>query len=211
MVTLNKIYTRTGDKGDTALVTGERRPKDDARIEAYGTVDETNSAIGLARLHTEGALDASLAAIQNDLFDMGSDLATPEPEGGEPLKFEPLRITAGQVTWLEGQIDRFNGELEPLTSFVLPGGSPAAAYLHLARTLARRAERLIVTVSATERVSTPALQYMNRLSDFLFVAARWSNDKGTSDVLWVPGEGRSRGLSPKPASVRPPQRELTLV
>ena len=192
MVTLNKIYTRTGDKGDTALVTGERRPKDDARIASYGTVDETNSAIGLARLHTEGEMDSALAEIQNDLFDLGSDLATPEPPEGETLKFEPLRLIEDQVTWLETQIDKYNAELEPLTSFTLPGGSPASAHLHLARTMARRAERMIVTLSGSETINPHALKYMNRLSDFLFVASRWCNDKGKTDVLWVPGAGRKR-------------------
>ncbi len=189
MVVLNKIYTKTGDGGDTALVTGERRPKHDVRIEAYGTVDETNSVIGLARLHTEGVLDEILSRIQNDLFDLGADLATPETD--KPLGFEALRVTAAQVTRLEQEIDQLNDDLEPLQSFVLPGGSPAAAHLHHGRTVARRAERLTVALrTGGEKVSDPALQYLNRLSDLLFVAARWANDKGRKEVTWTPGANR---------------------
>ncbi|CVI64134.1 MULTISPECIES: cob(I)yrinic acid a,c-diamide adenosyltransferase [Agrobacterium] len=192
MVKLNKIYTRTGDKGTTALVSGPRRLKHDLRVEAYGTVDETNSAIGVARLHTGGIekLDAMLFRIQNDLFDLGADLAT--PDNGEPLSYEPLRIVESQVTRLENEIDDLNVALEPLTSFVLPGGSAAAASLHMARTVCRRAERLMVELSVTENeiVSPAALKYANRLSDFLFVAARFANDAGKADILWVPGKNR---------------------
>lgn len=190
MVKLNKIYTRTGDNGTTALVSGPRRDKHDPRVEAYGTVDETNSTVGLARLHTSGMaeLDAMLSRIQNDLFDLGADLATPDT--GEKLDYEPLRIVEAQVTRLETEIDRLNADLDPLKSFVLPGGSPAAAYLHLARTVARRAERLMVELSRRETVSGAALKYINRLSDFLFVAARFANDGGKQDVLWVPGKNR---------------------
>ncbi|WP_425646196.1 cob(I)yrinic acid a,c-diamide adenosyltransferase [Agrobacterium leguminum] len=192
MVKLNKIYTRTGDKGTTALVSGPRRLKHDLRVEAYGTVDETNSAIGVARLHTGGMekLDAMLFRIQNDLFDLGADLAT--PDSGEPPSYEPLRIVESQVTRLENEIDDLNAALEPLTSFVLPGGSAAAASLHMARTVCRRAERLVVELSVTENeiVSPAALKYANRLSDFLFVAARFANDAGKADILWVPGKNR---------------------
>jgi cob(I)alamin adenosyltransferase len=193
MVILNRIYTRTGDGGTTALATGERRLKFDLRIDAYGTVDETNACIGLARLHTaeaEPEVDAMLGRIQNDLFDLGADLAT--PDSGEPLSYEPLRITQGQVDRLEGEIDSLNKHLEALRSFVLPGGSPAAAALHLARTVCRRAERLVVELvqRPDEVVSPEAVKYLNRLSDFLFVASRYVNDKGRGDVLWVPGQNR---------------------
>ncbi|MCW0980914.1 cob(I)yrinic acid a,c-diamide adenosyltransferase [Agrobacterium sp. BT-220-3] len=192
MVKLNKIYTRTGDKGMTALVSGPRRLKHDLRVEAYGTVDETNSAIGVARLHTGGMekLDTMLFRIQNDLFDLGADLATPETD--EPPAYEPLRIVESQVTRLENEIDDLNATLEPLTSFVLPGGNAAAANLHLARTICRRAERLMVELSVTEAeiVSPAAIKYANRLSDFLFVAARFANDAGKADILWVPGRNR---------------------
>jgi len=191
MVALTRIYTRTGDKGTTALATGERRPKHDLRIEAYGTVDETNACLGLARLHTAGEpIDTMLGRIQNDLFDLGADLATPESD--KPLKHEPLRVVEAQVDRLEREIDELNGELESLRSFILPGGTPAAAALHLARTVCRRAERLTVELSTRpgEIVSPAAVKYLNRLSDFLFVAARWVNDKGARDVLWVPGQNR---------------------
>ncbi|WP_406855075.1 cob(I)yrinic acid a,c-diamide adenosyltransferase [Alsobacter sp. KACC 23698] len=193
MVRLNKIYTRTGDDGSTGLGSGERRPKYDLRVEAYGTVDETNATIGLARQHTGGAhplVDEMLARIQNDLFDLGADLCT--PDAGKPLDYEPLRIIDAQVDRLEAEIDALNAELDPLRSFVLPGGSPAAAALHLARTVSRRAERLIVHLAATpgETVGAPALRYANRLSDFLFVASRHVNDRGSGDVLWVPGKTR---------------------
>lgn len=196
MVVLNKIYTRTGDKGTTALSTGKRVPKYNARIEAYGTIDETNAVIGLARQHTKGLipLDDMLARIQNDLFDLGADLATPDtgPDMAKDLGYEPLRIVTTQVDRLESEIDLLNAELEPLNSFVLPGGSPAAAYLHLGRTVSRRAERLMVALAANgeEPVSDVALKYINRLSDLLFVASRYVNDKGRSDILWVPGANR---------------------
>lgn len=188
MVKLNRIYTRTGDKGTTALADGQRRSKADLRVEAYGTVDEANAAVGLARLHTSGELDAMLGRIQNDLFDLGADLATPPSE--EPLPYEPLRVVASQVTRLETDIDALNAAIPPIRSFVLPGGSPAAAYLHLARTVSRRAERLAVQLAAIEPVSAEALQYLNRLSDFLFVASRAANGNGADDVLWVPGQNR---------------------
>lgn len=191
MVKLNKIYTRTGDDGSTGLASGERRAKHDARVEAYGDVDETNSAIGLARLSTAAMpeLDAMLERIQNDMFDLGADLATPPSD--QPLGYEPLRIVMAQVTRLEAEIDLLNARLAPLRSFVLPGGSPAAAALHLARAISRRAERRMVALAASgEEVSAPALQFINRLSDFLFVAARVANHDGAGDVLWKPGQNR---------------------
>jgi cob(I)alamin adenosyltransferase len=192
MVLLNRIYTRTGDNGTTALSTGERRAKFDLRVSAYGTVDETNAFVGVAR-ETAGMpahVAEMLMRIQNDLFDLGADLATPET--GEKLAWEPLRITPAQVTRLEGEIDTLNAELQPLRSFVLPGGSPASAALHVARTVSRRAERLMVELSQSEgeTVSAAAMQYINRLSDFLFVASRTVNDNGARDVLWVPGANR---------------------
>jgi cob(I)alamin adenosyltransferase len=191
MVVLNRIYTRTGDKGTTALAAGGRRPKHDLRIEAFGTVDETNACIGLVRLHTAGhEIDAMLGRIQNDLFDLGADLATIETD--KPLPYEPLRMTQAQVDRLEQEIDRLNAELSVLRSFVLPGGTPAAAALHLARTVCRRAERLVVELmeKPDEKVSPESVKYLNRLSDFLFVASRYANDKGALDVLWVPGQNR---------------------
>lgn len=192
MVVLNKIYTRTGDKGTTGLATGERVEKWSLRVESYGAVDETNSALGVARLHgaADPELDAMLGRIQNDLFDLGADLATPERE--KPLGWEALRIVAAQVTRLETEIDLMNAAIPPLNSFILPGGSALAAYLHVARTVCRRAERLIAELAATpdEKVSPEALAYANRLSDFLFVAARRANDNGAADVLWVPGANR---------------------
>jgi cob(I)alamin adenosyltransferase len=194
MVRLNKIYTRTGDDGTTGLGSGERRRKDDLRVEAYGTVDEANAAIGLARLSTadDKQIDTMLSAIQNDLFDLGADLCTPPSD--QPLGYEPLRIVEAQVDRLEREIDRLNAGLAPLRSFVLPGGTKAAAALHLARTIARRAERLMVALAAEEPVGAPALKYVNRLSDFLFVASRYVNHKaqgdGAGDVLWVPGKNR---------------------
>jgi len=187
MVTLNRIYTKTGDKGDTALGDGTRRPKNDLRIAAYGTVDEANAAVGLARLHTAGELDAMLGRIQNDLFDLGADLATPEDgRRGEGR----LRIVDSQVERLEREIDQMNATLRPLDSFVLPGGSAAAAYLHLARTIVRRAERLMVELAQGETVGAAAIRYANRLSDHLFVASRFANDGGQKDVLWIPGANR---------------------
>lgn len=193
MVKLNKIYTRTGDDGTTGLGTGERRLKSDLRVEAYGTVDEANACIGLARLHTQAAhpeIDAMLARIQNDLFDLGADLATPDT--GKPLSYEPLRIVAAQTARVEADIDLLNKDLQPLRSFVLPGGSPAAAALHLARTVARRAERMMVALAQdpAEHVNRDGIKYINRVSDLLFVAARVVNDNGTADVLWVPGKNR---------------------
>jgi cob(I)alamin adenosyltransferase len=192
MVVLNKIYTRTGDDGTTALGTGERRKKYDGRIAAYGTIDEVNAAIGVARLHTSGdtALDAALSRIQNDLFDVGADLCTPGK--GRGPGGARLTVTEKQVAWLEAEIDRFNDDLAPLRSFVLPGGSAAAAYLHLARTVCRRAERLIVEVrdTAGEEIGDEVVKYVNRLSDFLFVASRYANNNGADDVLWKPGENR---------------------
>jgi cob(I)alamin adenosyltransferase len=192
MVKLNKIYTKTGDDGTTGLATGPRRLKSDLRVEAYGTIDEANSFIGLARQHTQelDTLDAMLMRVQNDLFDLGADLSTPDT--GETLAYEPLRIISAQVTRLESEIDELNSDLDPLRSFVLPGGSGAAATLHIARTVVRRAERLMVDLARIdgEIVSGEALAYVNRLSDFLFVAARWTNGKGKSDVLWVPGKNR---------------------
>lgn len=188
MVVLNKIYTRTGDAGTTALSTGERRPKYDLRVASYGTVDETNAAVGLARLHTSPLpdLDAMLARIQNDLFDLGADLCAPEGDGAK----DRLRIVDSQVERLEHEIDRMNEALAPLNSFVLPGGSAAAAHLHLARTIARRAERDMTRLAETEPVNPAAIRYINRLSDHLFVLARWLNDKGAKDVLWKPGATR---------------------
>jgi cob(I)alamin adenosyltransferase len=193
MVKLNKIYTRTGDDGTTGLGTGARRLKSDLRVEAFGTVDEANSCIGLARLHTATAhpqVDATLGRIQNDLFDLGADLCV--PDSGEPLDYEPLRIIAAQTTRIEVDIDALNKDLAPLRSFILPGGSPAAAALHLARTVARRAERAMVALAQVpgEHVNAEAIRYINRVSDFLFVAGRVVNDNGKADVLWVPGKNR---------------------
>ncbi|CAN2535396.1 MAG TPA: cob(I)yrinic acid a,c-diamide adenosyltransferase [Methylosinus sp.] len=192
MVRLDKIYTRGGDAGATSLVGGERRRKDDLRVEAYGAVDETNATIGLARLATasDAALDAMLARIQNDLFDLGAELATPL-KPGETLPETSLAIVQSQVDRLEREIDDLNASLAPLKSFVLPGGTPAAAHLHLARTVSRRAERIMVALAAApdEAVGDTALRYVNRLSDFLFVAARYANS-GAGDVLWAPGATR---------------------
>lgn len=189
MVKLNRIYTRTGDDGDTGLATGERVAKHDARVEAYGTVDEVNAVLGVARLSCthDPELDAVLARIQNDLFDLGADLAT--PERGGPLGWEPLRIVAAQVARLETEIDALNAPIPPLDSFVLPGGSALAAQLHVARTVARRAEREVgrLRAIAGEQVSDAAFQYLNRLSDLLFVASRRANGNGSGDVKWVPG------------------------
>lgn len=192
MVILNRIYTRTGDDGTTGLSTGDRVSKFDLRVAAYGTVDETNACVGLARLHTaatEPEVDAMLERIQHDLFDLGADLCTPEKEG---LAWEPLRIVEAQVTRLEREIDGLNADLSPLRSFVLPGGTPAAAHLHLARTVCRRAERLMVELAAKpgEAVSGAALRYINRLSDFIFVASRFVNARGARDVLWIKGKNR---------------------
>ncbi|MFC7398590.1 cob(I)yrinic acid a,c-diamide adenosyltransferase [Chelatococcus sp. GCM10030263] len=195
MVRLNRIYTKTGDDGSTGLARGGRRRKHDPRVAAFGSVDETNAFIGLARLQPLAVeADAILARIQNDLFDLGADLATPEGDASEDAakKGEDLRVTASQVERLEADIDRLNAELSPLKSFILPGGTPAAAALHVARTVCRRAERLVVALADTpgETVSRPALIYLNRLSDLLFVLARHANGKGAGDVLWVPGQNR---------------------
>jgi cob(I)alamin adenosyltransferase len=196
MVTLNRIYTRTGDQGDTALGSGERVSKANTRIAAYGTVDETNAVLGLVRLHTSDlsftTLDAMLARIQNELFDLGADLCV--PDRGQVLEYEPLRIQSTQATRLENEIDELNTSLQPLRSFVLPGGHAANAHLHLARTTCRRAERLMVELASIpgETVSAGAMAYINRLSDFLFVASRWVNGQsGHGDTLWVPGKTRS--------------------
>ena len=185
MVKLTRIYTKTGDKGETSLGDGKRVGKDALRVEAFGTVDEANAAVGMARLHAKGKMDAMLARIQNDLFDLGADLCV--PEGGKPNRSR-LRVADSQVTRLEREIDAMNAKLKPLASFVLPGGSALAAHLHLARVIVRRAERLMVALAKKEKVGAPALIYINRLSDHLFVAARAAN--GGKDVLWVPGANR---------------------
>jgi len=191
VVTLSKIYTRGGDTGETSLGSGDRVKKHDVRVAAYGTADEANAVIGLARQHTPQDkfpdADAMLARIQNDLFDLGADLCT--PEGGKRSE-GALRIVDSQVDRLEAEIDAMNADLQPLTSFILPGGSPAASYLHLARTVARRCERLITELAGTEPVNPAAIKYINRLSDHLFVLARKLNDNGATDVLWVPGGSR---------------------
>ncbi len=193
MVKLTKIYTRGGDKGLTSLVGGARVSKDCARIDAYGSVDEANSVIGIARLSADGEADAMLARIQNDMFDVGADLATPAKKDS-PDPFAPdemtLRTTEAQVTRLENEIDAMNAELSPLTSFTLPGGSAASAYLHLARTVVRRAERHAVTAGAIDAMNPTAIKYLNRLSDHLFVLTRYLNNKGADDVLWIPGANR---------------------
>ncbi|WP_432286743.1 cob(I)yrinic acid a,c-diamide adenosyltransferase [Aminobacter sp. BA135] len=193
MVKLNKIYTRTGDDGTTGLGSGERRLKSDLRVEAYGAVDEANACIGMARVHTATEhpdIDAMLNRIQNDMFDLGADLSTPDT--GKDLGYEPLRIIASQTARIEADIDALNAHLEPLRSFVLNGGSPAAAALHLARTVARRAERVMVALAQDpgEHVNREGIRYINRVSDVLFVAARVVNDNGKADVLWVPGKNR---------------------
>jgi cob(I)alamin adenosyltransferase len=191
MVRLDKIVTKAGDGGKTRLASGAPVSKASLRVEAYGAVDETNSAIGMVRLHLSGdvVLDPMLDRVQHDLFDLGADLATPDT--GEKLSYEPLRIVDAQVLRLEREIELLNEDLTPLTSFILPGGAPAAAHLHLARTIARRAERAIVALAETETVSAEAIKYANRLSDLLFVAARWANDKGGGDLLWKPGANRA--------------------
>lgn len=190
MVVLNRIYTRTGDDGTTSLGSGARRKKYDPRVDAYGTLDEVNAVLGLVRLHTAGdpALDKALGRIQNDLFDVEADLCLAEKGPGGAR----LTVTDAQVAWLEGEIDRLNADLEPLKSFILPGGSAASAYLHLARTVCRRAERIMVMLrdQPGEEVSEPSLKYVNRLSDYLFVAGRYANDRGAGDVLWAPGQHR---------------------
>jgi cob(I)alamin adenosyltransferase len=192
MVQLTRIYTKGGDKGTTSLGTGKRVPKHDQRVSAYGAVDETNAFIGVARLHTHagdshlGDADAMLARIQNDLFDLGADLCAPESGDNDAR----LRVSDTQVERLEREIDRMNAELAPLNSFVLPGGSTASAHLHVARTVARRAEREITRLAESGPVTPAAIRYINRLSDHLFVLSRWLNDKGKQDVLWTPGANR---------------------
>ncbi|PJE33677.1 Cob(I)yrinic acid a,c-diamide adenosyltransferase [Pseudooceanicola marinus] len=190
MVVLSKIYTRTGDAGETALGDGTRVPKPSLRVEAYGTSDETNAAVGLARLHASGEMDEALARIQNDLFDLGADLARPAMEKDHEAPYTPLRIVASQVERLEREIDVMNADLQPLRSFVLPGGCALSANLHLCRTVCRRAERLAVALMAEEGCNADAVKYLNRLSDWFFVASRIANDGGAKDVLWVPGATR---------------------
>ena len=190
MVVLNKIYTRTGDAGTTALGNGTRVAKHNARVEAYGTSDELNCFVGVARLEAEGETDNALSRIQNDLFDLGADLCRPEMEKDAEAEYPPLRMTQAQVDRLEAEIDVMNADLEPLRSFILPGGSALAAHLHVCRTVARRAERLAVLAGEQEAVNQVAVTYLNRLSDWFFVAARMANDSGKKDVLWVPGANR---------------------
>ena len=190
MVVLSKIYTRTGDKGETALGNGARVPKHSPRVQAYGTVDEANATVGLARLHATGEADAALARISNDLFDLGADLCTPDRHLDATLPYTPLRMVAAQVDRLEREIDAMNARLTPLRSFILPGGSALAAHLHLCRTVCRRAERLVVELAGVAEVNPDAVKYLNRLSDWFFVAGRIANDDGKADVLWVPGANR---------------------
>ena len=190
MVVLNRIYTRTGDGGDTALGDGSRVAKHAPRVAAYGTSDEVNATVGLARLHAEGEMDAALARIQNDLFDLGADLCRPDLAGDAEAEYPPLRMVAAQVERLEREMDAMNADLAPLRSFVLPGGSPLAAHLHLCRTVCRRAERLATELAAAEEVNEAAVKYLNRLSDWFFVASRAANDGGAGDVLWTPGANR---------------------
>lgn len=190
MVVLNKIYTRTGDKGDTALGNGTRVAKHDARVNAYGTSDELNAFIGVARLSAEGDMDAALSRIQNDLFDLGADLCRPDMEKDAEADYPPLRVAQSQVDRLEMEIDAMNKDLAALRSFVLPGGSALAAHLHVCRTVARRAERLATELATAEEINPVAVTYLNRLSDWFFVASRQANDMGAKDVLWVPGANR---------------------
>ncbi|MCY4288632.1 MAG: cob(I)yrinic acid a,c-diamide adenosyltransferase [Aestuariivita sp.] len=190
MVTLNKIYTRTGDGGETALGTGARVPKFSCRVEAYGTVDEVNATVSVARSHAQAELDATLSRIQNDLFDLGADLCVPNEVTESETKPSALRIVAVQVTRLEAEIDAMNDHLQPLTSFILPGGSALSSHLHLCRTVTRRAERIVIELASIEPVNPAAIKYLNRLSDWFFVAARIANDQGREDVLWTPGANR---------------------
>lgn len=190
MVVLNRIYTRTGDKGETALGNGARVAKDSLRVEAYGTVDETNATLGMARLHATSDMDAALARIQNDLFDLGADLCRPDRDKDATAEYPPLRMVTAQVDRLESEIDAMNAALSPLRSFVLPGGSALSAHLHLCRTVSRRAERLCVALAREDDVNPDAVRYLNRLSDWFFVASRVANDNGAQDVLWVPGANR---------------------
>jgi cob(I)alamin adenosyltransferase len=190
MVVLSKIYTKTGDGGETALASGARVSKHAVRVSAYGTVDELNAVLGVARLHAEGETDAAISRIQNDLFDLGADLATPDIENDAAAEYPRLRIAPPQVDRLEREIDAMNAHLAPLRSFVLPGGTPLAVHLHVCRTVCRRAERLVVELAAAEPINGNALRYLNRLSDWFFVASRIANDGGKADVLWVPGANR---------------------
>lgn len=190
MVVLNKIYTRTGDKGETALSDGTRVAKDSVRVAAYGTVDELNATLGLARLHASGEDEAAISRVQNDLFDLGADLSRPHMERDGEAGYPVLRMVEPQVARLETEIDAMTAVLEPLRSFILPGGSPLAAHLHLARTVARRAERLAIALAAAEDVNPVAIRYLNRLSDWCFTAARMANETGRADILWVPGANR---------------------
>ena len=190
MVVLNKIYTRTGDAGDTALGNGDRVAKHALRVNTYGTSDELNATVGVARLHAMGEMDDQLALIQNDLFDLGADMCRPDMDQDADAEYPPLRMIATQVDRLETEIDTMNAKLSPLRSFILPGGNALAAHLHICRTVARRAERLAVELAATEAVNPVAIKYLNRLSDWFFVAARAANDNGEADVLWVPGANR---------------------
>ena len=190
MVVLNKIYTKTGDAGETALGNGSRVAKHAMRVTSYGTVDETNATLGLARLHASGQMDAQLAMIQNDLFDLGADLCRPDMEKDAEAEYPPLRVTDVQVERLEAEIDAMTAQVTPLKSFILPGGSALAAHLHLCRTVSRRAERLTVELATMESVNPAAVKYLNRLSDWFFQAARIANDCGKDDVLWVPGANR---------------------
>lgn len=191
MVVLNRIYTRTGDKGETALSNGDRVAKHALRVEAYGTVDEANATLGLARLHASGDMASRIAAIQNDLFDLGADLSRPRMQEDDAAPYPVLRIIDTQVDRLEAEIDAMNANLSPLRSFILPGGSALSAHLHLARTVTRRAERCAVALAASEDANPAAIRYLNRLSDWLFVASRIANENGAHDVLWVPGASRS--------------------
>ena len=190
MVVLNKIYTKTGDDGETALGNGARVAKHSTRVNAYGTVDEVNATVGLARLRATGETDEALSRIQNDLFDLGADLCTPDMERDADAEYPPLRMAESQVDRLEAEIDAMTKVLEPLRSFILPGGSPLAAQMHLCRTVSRRAERLVVELATMESVNPSAVKYLNRLSDWFFVAGRMANDEGKADVLWVPGANR---------------------
>ena len=190
MVVLNKIYTRTGDAGETALGDGSRVAKHSARVTAYGTVDELNATIGVARLHADGEMAAQIERIQNDLFDLGADLCTPNMEMDGEREYPPLRVADAQVDRLEAEIDRMNKALEPLRSFILPGGSALAAHLHVCRTVCRRAERLSVELGGVESINPAGVKYLNRLSDWFFVAGRIANNNGKDDVLWVPGANR---------------------
>lgn len=190
MVVLNKIYTKTGDKGTTALGDGTRVSKDNLRVAAYGTVDEVNATVGMAQLHANGSLHNALSRIQNDLFDLGADLCRPNPDQDDQAEYTPLRIVATQVDRLESEIDTMNADLSPLRSFILPGGTALATQLHLCRTVTRRAERLTVTLASAEDINNHAIKYLNRLSDWFFVASRCANNDGKSDILWIPGNNQ---------------------